>query len=87
MGGVSGRGIFAGRPYDRIGVGFYHMKEGDDLNDQPGNLLQDETGYEVFYNLAITPSVQLTFDVQWIDSGITGNDDATVVGMRLMTPF
>ena len=87
MGGVSGRGIFEGRPYDRIGVGFYHMKEGDDLNDQPGNLLQDETGYEVFYNLAITPSVQLTFDVQWVDSGITGNDDATVVGMRLMTPF
>ena len=87
MGGVSGRGIFSGRPYDRIGVGFYWLKESDDLNDQPGNLLQDETGFETFYNLALTPAAQLTFDVQWIDSGVKANDDPLVLGMRLMTAF
>jgi porin len=87
MGGVAGRGLFSGRPYDRIGVGFYWLKEGDDLDDQPGNLLQDETGLETFYNLALTPAVQLTFDAQWINSGITENDDTWVLGMRLMTAF
>ena len=87
MGGVGGRGFIPSRPYDRIGVGFFWLKEGDDLDDQPGNLFQDETGFEAFYNLALTPAVQLTFDAQWINSGITGNDDVTVLGMRLMTVF
>jgi len=87
MGGVSGRGLFAGRPYDRIGIGFYWLKESDDLDDQPGDLLQDETGFETFYNLALTPAAQLTFDVQWIDSGVKANDDPVVLGMRLMTAF
>jgi carbohydrate-selective porin OprB len=87
MGGVGGRGLVSGRPYDRVGVGFYWLKESDDLDDQPGDLLDDETGIEVFYNLALTPAVQLTFDVQWIDSGIKASNNATVLGMRLMTIF
>ena len=87
MGGVGGRGFITSRPYDRIGVGFFWLKQSDDLDDQPGNLFEDETGFEAFYNLALTPAVQLTFDGQWIDSGITANDDVTVLGMRLMTVF
>lgn len=84
---MGGRGLIASRPYDRIGVGFFWLKQSDDLDDQPGNLFEDETGFEAFYNLALTPAVQLTFDGQWIDSGITANDDVTVLGMRLMTVF
>jgi porin len=87
MGGLSGRGFFPSRPYDRVGLGFYWLKEGDDLDDQPGNLFQDETGIEAFYNLALTPAVQLTFDAQWINSGIKANDDPVVLGVRLMTAF
>ena len=87
MGGLGGRGLVPGRPYDRLGAGFYWLKESDDLDDQPGDLLDDETGIEVFYNVALTPAVQLTFDAQWIDTGIKANDNATVLGMRLMTVF
>lgn len=44
-------------------------------------------GFEAFYNLAVTPWAQLSFDVQWINSGETSVDDAVVLGMRLFTQF
>ena len=44
-------------------------------------------GFEAFYNLAVTPWAQLSFDVQWIDSGVTETDDTVVLGMRLFTQF
>ena len=86
-GGIAGRGIIPNRPYDRLGVGVYWLKESNDLNDQPGDLLEDEVGFEAFYNLAVTPWAQLSFDVQWINSGVTSVDDAVVLGMRLFTQF
>jgi hypothetical protein len=66
-------GIIPGRPYDRLGIGVYWLKESNDLDDQPGNLLQDEVGFEAFYNLALTPWAQLSFDVQWIDPGVNNH--------------
>jgi porin len=75
-GGVGGRGVLPGRPYDRFGVGPYWLKESSDLNKQPGNLLGDEVGVEAFYNFAITPYVQLSLDAQWISQGIRSSDDA-----------
>jgi len=67
-GGVGGRGVIPGRPYDRFGVGAYWLKESN-LDKQPGNLLGNEVGVEAFYNLAITPSVQVSLDAQWISPG------------------
>ena len=87
-GGVGGRGVIPRRPYDRFGVGGYWLKESSDLNNQPGISLRDETGTEAFYNLAITPFVQLSFDVQWIVSpGKRSSDGAVVLGTRLNTRF
>jgi porin len=86
-GGLGGRGIIPGRPYDRLGVGPYWLKESSDLNKQPGNVVGDEVGAEAFYNIAITPSVQLSLDVQWISPGIVSSDDAVVLGTRLNTRF
>ncbi len=87
-GGIGGRGIIPGRPYDRVGLGIYWMKESDDLDDLPvGNLVQDELGFEPFYNLALTPWAQLSFDVQWIDPGLEESDDTVVLGTRLYTAF
>jgi hypothetical protein len=57
--------------------------ESSDLDKQPGNLLGDEVGAEAFYNVAITPYVQLSFDAQWISPGINSSDDAVVLGTRL----
>jgi carbohydrate-selective porin OprB len=86
-GGIGGRGIIPGRIYDRLGLGVYWLKESSDLNNQPADLLDDELGFEAFYNLALTPWAQLSFDVQWIDSGVTETDDTVVLGTRLFTAF
>ena len=86
-GGLGARGIIPGRPYDRMGLGVYWLKESSDLDDQPGNLVQDEYGVEAYYNFAITPWLQVSADVQWIDQGITSSDDAWVLGSRLNMRF
>ncbi len=88
-GGVSGRGLIPGRPYDRMGLGVYSLVESGDLRDRAilNRALGTEVGLEAFYNFAITPWLQLSADIQWIASGIEGNDDAVVLGTRLFTRF
>ena len=51
------------------------------------HILEDEVGFEAFYNFAITPAVQLSADVQWVNSGIQNNDNVVVVGTRLFVRF
>lgn len=87
-GGVGGRGVIPGRPYDRFGVGVYWLKESNDLKDQPGIPLRDEDGIEGFYNFAVTPRMQLSFDAQWIVNPPKQSSDAAVVlGTRLNIRF
>ena len=88
-GGVGARGVIPGRPYDRMGVGFYTLTESDDLAKQPliDRQVSTELGLEAYYNFAITPWAQLSADIQWIDSGLTANDDVVVLGTRLFTQF
>jgi porin len=88
-GGITGRGVIPMRPLDRYGVGFYALLQSDDFKNHPilGNLLEDEWGMEVFYNLAITPWLQFSPSVQYIDSGQVGVDDSVVVMTRLQLYF
>ncbi len=88
-GGLGARGIIPGRPYDRMGIGAYAMFASNDLKDQVivGKLLDDEVGFEAFYNYAITPWLQLSLDLQYISSGIEKTDNAFVIGTRLFTRF
>jgi porin len=89
-GGLGGRGVIPGRPYDRFGVGSYWLKESNDFKNQPviASLLQDEVGLEAFYNFAITPHLQLSLDAQWIAmSGKKSSDDAVILGTRLNIRF
>ena len=88
-GGLGGRGIVPGRPYDRLGIGAYAMIESDDLRGEPfiGATLRNEVGLEAFYNVALTPWLQLSGDIQWIRPGVAANKDTVVLGMRLFTRF
>jgi carbohydrate-selective porin OprB len=88
-GGIGGRGVIPGRPHDRFGVGAYWLKQSDDFKSQPGisAVLGNEVGVEAFYNVAITPWLQLSADVQWIIPGKTSSDNAWVLGTRLNTRF
>lgn len=85
--GLAGRGIIPGRPFDRMGIGGYWLKASGDLGGLAGDLLENELGFEAFYNYAITPAIQASLDLQYSDSGVTTVDDGFVVGMRLFTQF
>ena len=59
--------MIPGRGRDRFGLGFYYI----DVNNpelqglfQNTKLLRDEYGFEAFYNVAITPWLMLTPDIQ-----------------------
>jgi len=65
--GVGGKGVIPTRSNDRYGFGFYYI----DVNNprlqglfRSIKLLRDEYGFEAFYNVAITPWLQLTPDIQ-----------------------
>jgi porin len=78
--GVGGRGVLPGRDQDLFGLGYFYTKT------EPGNLITDvgidesAQGFEVFYNLFLTPAAKLSFDVQWLDATVPKIEDAVVVG-------
>lgn len=84
--GLGGRGTFAGRDGDRWGIGFYHLGMSD-----KGLLgaadIGDESGGELFYNVALTPAVHATLDSQWVSSGRPRQQTAWVLGARLQLGF
>ncbi|HEY6280801.1 MAG TPA: carbohydrate porin, partial [Burkholderiales bacterium] len=104
--GVGGKGIFPGRPIDRFGLGYYYVKVSN-INLQgvlldprllDATFLRNEYGFEAFYDIALTPWMQLTPDIQVIRPAqknvITiippsrqSIDTATVVGVRLQMQF
>jgi porin len=65
--GVGGKGVIPNRHNDRYGFGFYYV----DVNNpelqgifRSVKLLRDEYGFEAFYNVAITPWLMVTPDIQ-----------------------
>jgi porin len=65
--GIGGKGVIPTRERDRYGFGFYYV----DVNNpelqgvfRSTKLLRDEYGFEAFYNIAITPWLTLTPDIQ-----------------------
>ena len=45
------------------------------------------SGFEVYYDFALTGSVSLTIDAQWTQSSFPNVDDATILGLRLNAGF
>jgi len=95
--GVGGKGIIPGRPLDRFGVGYYYIDVSSPkftgLLGSTGEPLRDEYGFEIFYNVAITPWLQVTPDIQVVkpaqkqtNSGENVNT-AVVLGLRLQVVF
>jgi porin len=89
--GIGGKGMVACRPDDRFGIGYYYTRLSDKL---PPVLFQKkiiqnyEAGGEIFYNVALTPWLQVTPSVQLIESGIQKNNSmATVLSLRTQIYF
>jgi len=101
--GFGGKGLIPTRDQDRFGIGYYYMKISNDLRDTFPPLLinraglDHEQGVELFYNIAITPWLHVTPDLQFIDSArnkapIIGPnrkaiDTAVVVGLRIKIDY
>jgi porin len=68
--GFGGKGMIPGRSFDRFGIGYYY----DSIRNPTLQtrlfgtraFLHDEWGFEAFYNVALTPWLMLTPDIQVI---------------------
>jgi len=91
--GVAGKGVIPNRHNDRYGLGFYYI----DANSpklqglfQKTRLLRDEYGFEAFYNIAITPWLHLTPDIQVVrgaqKSKFTIDSLPTIVNKKSISP-
>lgn len=97
--GVGGTGAIPGRERDRFGIGFYYTTVKSPTLQHPllgtRSFLGDEWGFEAFYNIALTPWLFLTPDIQVVDPsqkrkivrgstiGTESIGTATVLGLRL----
>ena len=69
------------RPNDSWGIGAFYLGLSDeDLLE--GLNVEEEVGAELFYNVAITPWLHVTPDVQVIDSALPRSDTAWVLSLR-----
>lgn len=87
--GVGGIGLMDNRPRDRYGLGVFHIEPSDKF-PLPQLGIQEETGFEMFYNLQLLPGLTLTLDLQHIDTGLGDGRlvnqtpaDAWIGGVRL----
>jgi porin len=64
-GGIGGKGLFAFRPNDTFGLGYFYYNFSDDLQGavKPLGKFDDEQGVELFYNVAVTPWFHLGVDL------------------------
>jgi porin len=87
--GIGGTGVFDFRPRDRFGIGVYYLEPSDNF-PLPELGVGDETGVEFFYNAELWTGVNLTADIQYIETGLGSGvlvtetpEDAWVGGLRL----
>ena len=65
--GVGGSGVAPRRPLDSFGIGYYYIDVANPTLTgllRTRKFLRDERGFEAYYNLAITPWLRLTPDIQ-----------------------
>jgi porin len=77
--GVGGKGLFDARPNDRFGAGAFWIGFSDDGLPAAINI-DNSSGFEAFYSFEVVPGLNITPDIQVIDSPLPRVDDTTVVG-------
>ena len=84
--GVGGKGLIPGRKNDRFGIGYYYIWIAN--QELPNRLnFEDSQGFEAFYEIAITPWILFTPDIQIIDASQESVDTSVVLGARLTMKF
>ncbi len=91
--GVGGKGLIPTRTLDQFGVGYYYLDIQSPTFTRPlagtRSFLRDEWGFEAYYNVAVTPWMLLTPDIQVIGpaqkrqlANRDSVDTGTVLGIR-----
>jgi porin len=65
--GIGSKGPIECRPYDQTGIGYYYSSINNPVLQLPfttREFLRDEWGFEAYYNIALTPWLLLTPDIQ-----------------------
>jgi porin len=67
--GVGGSSLIPGRPADRFGIAYFRLGISNALKNEvaPVFKLKDESGVEVFYNVAVTPWFRITGNLQFLE--------------------
>lgn len=86
-GGITGEGMWESRPWDSFGIGVYRYEWSPGLSTALLTGIGPETGLEIYYNVAITPWLVITPDVQVVDPATEGSPLSTVMGMRALLRF
>ncbi len=86
-GGITGEGMWASRKWDSFGVGIYHYGWSQGLSTALLTDVGPETGFEVFYNFAVTPWLIVTPDIQVIAPATAEADVFAVLGLRTVVKF
>jgi porin len=102
LAGIGGKGVMPGRPGDSFGIGLARTQFSSSflpfLRQQFNLGLQREDALEIYYNAAITGWMNVTTDLQIVNSGLdqalspttgqlTGIDTVVVLGTRLRVRF
>jgi porin len=90
LAGLGGNNLLPGRDNDRWGMGFFHFGFAEPLLGGLAALnvnRRGESGFEAFYNFAITPWLRLSGDLQVIAPWNSNALQATYVALRLQTKF
>ncbi len=88
--GIGGNSPIPGRGADTFGIGWYYAKTSSELGRLAQALLGpvgDGQGAELFYNIAATPWLHLTPDLQILKPAVERIDTAVVIGVRAKTDF
>ena len=87
MAGVGGTGVLAHRPDDRFGFALGHFGMSDVLKEEIFPLLRDESVWDAFYNIAITPWFRITSDLQWVTPATEGFPRGWFGGLQAYVKF
>jgi porin len=84
--GLGGKGLVPSRAHDQFGLGYFKLFAADSPTLSTLNF-EDSQGFEAYYEMAITPAMFLTPDVQVIQPSQQHVDNDFVVGLRLTLVF
>jgi porin len=88
--GVGGTPLWPGRELDRWGVAYFQYGFSPDMQrnlNLAGFPLRDEKGVEAYYNLALTPWLRVSANIQWIAPHRGDRPDATIASLRTQVRF